>query len=1015
MPTESPSTAAADALCAAGVDSPAEPSAPKRGEVPVQPTSSSDSLRQPGPPASAEASTGVSRRQRLFPQHAKDAEPPADAPPQKPRACGVSRKTGSPAHRSPLAALTSFAFGAQHASRKQTGGDLEAPASSMESCGNCGSGSLRSPGIIMESVDEDDELDAGAGSLSFTFSSQWNSREGGSSFVSEPVPWRVKWENAPRTVTRQGDATVARGTYNMASLRSPPMSCIVSMEEKTVPVTEDWHSGEGVGVVKAAEPRKNSGQGAKVIRFREADSEVSAPTFSDPPSLSHDVGQRELDLEDRRSNGEAFVPMRFFEGEEDEEEEESKRAVGRSETGDPGWHGMRWRWRSMWRFVKAINNDEATMKHAAGPYCLLRGCDLKCFPLSFKERRAECEYRNFNVCRVPLRLVIMFPILCAIYAVSYGTCRRFCSDCYLAAPFEGELVVSILLLTVATLGAHLYLLYNHLELFVVLSLCLLSTYRSAMRIATLAGAVRDPAGFRVIFPYYGINGILESFLLCFTIVTFLGVRFAYALWATLCFLACAAPIAILSLHLSVQLVQDPERVWSDWEALLHVLPFLLIILMLVSAYYEERKKRILFWNLRTADSRLTLLEHQVQHRRYKRQAVMGTPFDCILSNLSEALEQLKKPKAVDREEIFAVIQESLNMLTTSENVYQVQAAYVDNDFTRSFIRDLRMHSRDVSDFAVSRLNTLATRRRSVASGKAEASRTELLEDIGNAWDANMFMLRMKVSRPLVEVCHLSICLLEMLRLRESLGDLEEASLIIATLCHDIAHPGRNNNFMVNANTPLALTYNDISVLENMHASLTFRLLRDPRLNLLNHLQREAYRSFRMTVIELILSTDMKTHFEQITNFRVRRQKDEFDPISNYDDRQKVLSMIIKSADIGHGTLPWADHERWCELVVQEFYEQGDEEKRMGLAVSFLCDRNQHDTEFFKSQVGFLDFVVKPLYEELAALETQLNLNPELPIEKICLKNLHENISEWQKKDAERQAVLGDSGAPEETA
>lgn len=39
-----------------------------------------------------------------------------------------------------------------------------------------------------------------------------------------------------------------------------------------------------------------------------------------------------------------------------------------------------------------------------------------------------------------------------------------------------------------------------------------------------------------------------------------------------------------------------------------------------------------------------------------------------------------------------------------------------------------------------------------------------------------------------------------------------------------AHPGRNNNFMVNASTPLALTYNDISVLENMHASLTFRLL-----------------------------------------------------------------------------------------------------------------------------------------------------------------------------------------------
>lgn len=50
----------------------------------------------------------------------------------------------------------------------------------------------------------------------------------------------------------------------------------------------------------------------------------------------------------------------------------------------------------------------------------------------------------------------------------------------------------------------------------------------------------------------------------------------------------------------------------------------------------------------------------------------------------------------------------------------------------------------------------------------------------------------------------------------------------------------------------------------------------------------------------------------------------------------------------------ADGTPVCCAVVT----QGDEEKRLGLPISFLCDRSQHDTEFFKSQIGFLDFVVK---------------------------------------------------------
>ena len=50
--------------------------------------------------------------------------------------------------------------------------------------------------------------------------------------------------------------------------------------------------------------------------------------------------------------------------------------------------------------------------------------------------------------------------------------------------------------------------------------------------------------------------------------------------------------------------------------------------------------------------------------------------------------------------------------------------------------------------------------------------------------------------------------------------------IVACIGHDVAHPGLNNRFLVNNREALAVTYNDISVLENMHSSTTFSTMKD---------------------------------------------------------------------------------------------------------------------------------------------------------------------------------------------
>ena len=48
--------------------------------------------------------------------------------------------------------------------------------------------------------------------------------------------------------------------------------------------------------------------------------------------------------------------------------------------------------------------------------------------------------------------------------------------------------------------------------------------------------------------------------------------------------------------------------------------------------------------------------------------------------------------------------------------------------------------------------------------------------------------------------------------------LDLLSILIASLGHDIGHPGLTNNFQINSLSEMALTYNDISCLENYHAS-----------------------------------------------------------------------------------------------------------------------------------------------------------------------------------------------------
>ncbi|KAG1681390.1 Calcium/calmodulin-dependent 3',5'-cyclic nucleotide phosphodiesterase 1 [Nymphon striatum] len=191
-----------------------------------------------------------------------------------------------------------------------------------------------------------------------------------------------------------------------------------------------------------------------------------------------------------------------------------------------------------------------------------------------------------------------------------------------------------------------------------------------------------------------------------------------------------------------------------------------------------------------------------------------------------------------------------------------------------------------------------------------------------------------------------------------LTDLEMLSVLTAAIIHDFEHNGTTNNFHVMSGSSTALLYNDRAVLENHHISSAFRLLIEDENNFLSHLSTQEYRDFRSLVIEMVLSTDMSSHFLQIKTMKSLLSRPiELRSSENSMEKSKVLSLILHCSDISHPSKEWNLHHRWTMSLLEEFFQQGDKEKELGLPYSPLCDRKS--TLVAESQIGFIDFIVDP--------------------------------------------------------
>ncbi|XP_062382717.1 cAMP-specific 3',5'-cyclic phosphodiesterase 4B [Sardina pilchardus] len=201
-------------------------------------------------------------------------------------------------------------------------------------------------------------------------------------------------------------------------------------------------------------------------------------------------------------------------------------------------------------------------------------------------------------------------------------------------------------------------------------------------------------------------------------------------------------------------------------------------------------------------------------------------------------------------------------------------------------------------------------------------------------------------------------------------DLEILAAIFAAAIHDVDHPGVSNQFLINTNSELALMYNDESVLENHHLAVGFKLLQGENCDIFQNLSKKQRQSLRRMVIDMVLATDMSKHMSLLADLKTMVETKKVTSsgvllLDNYTDRIQVLRNMVHCADLSNPTKPLDVYRQWTDRIMEEFFHQGDRERERGMEISPMCDKHTASVE--KSQVGFIDYIVHPLWETWADL------------------------------------------------
>jgi len=255
-----------------------------------------------------------------------------------------------------------------------------------------------------------------------------------------------------------------------------------------------------------------------------------------------------------------------------------------------------------------------------------------------------------------------------------------------------------------------------------------------------------------------------------------------------------------------------------------------------------------------------------------------------------------------------------------------------------------------------------------------------------------------------DVTHTVCRLLSETKCEKWTSNVEQYALLVSALCHDVGHWARANPFLVDTRHEVALLYNDSSPLENLHCAKLFEICTHDGADVFKNLSGAKYKQARQVCVTTILHTDNAGHFAMVKDLcrRYEESAEVCEAQASVQDGvlteayiQDVLgkdsltwlAVFLHLADVSNPLKPFQICQAWAWRVLEEFFAQGDEEKRLGIPVGFLNDREKVNGP--GSQHGFICFLVAPL------VKAATNLFPALfPLASQMGRNLDEWCTLW---------------------
>ncbi|KAF7712549.1 Uncharacterized protein PECH_004090 [Penicillium ucsense] len=224
-----------------------------------------------------------------------------------------------------------------------------------------------------------------------------------------------------------------------------------------------------------------------------------------------------------------------------------------------------------------------------------------------------------------------------------------------------------------------------------------------------------------------------------------------------------------------------------------------------------------------------------------------------------------------------------------------------------------------------------------------------------------------------------------------LTPFDALTLLISAIGHDVGHPGVNNFFLVKLNAPLAQLYNDNSVLEAFHCAAFSQILR-------RHWPAAFKdKQLRKLLISSILATDMGVHQKFMERMGSLQEKfyanhksvDGWKPQDLELYKTLLCGLLIKCADISNVARPWAIAEKWTQILQEEFANQGEMEKEVGMETALFGGPPELGNiyKLATSQIGFMSIFALPLFEGVEDLLPQLRFTGE---------HIRSNQAQWQQ-------------------